>query len=379
MTATQQSPLFNQGQLKIVCDNLCEKIENLLDILGLTEIKFNGKMLVGPCPIHGGDNNTAFNLYPDGDYYRGNWKCRTHNCHEVFKSSIIGFIRGVLSHQTYNWQDSKSQMVSFQETMKFIQDFLGDTSYKKISNTEVDKQIFSSVVRNIIINKEDHTNLITRHQIKQSLEIPSQYFINRGFSNDILIKYDVGLCSNPNKEMYNRAVAPIYDITGKFMVGCTGRSIFDKCDNCKHFHNPIDSCPSDNELWRYSKWKHNKDFKTQNHLYNLWNAKKHILESSKVILVESPGNVWRLEEAGIHNSVALFGSNLSDKQKILLDGSGAMTLIIIMDNDDAGHKATKTIMDKCKNTYNIVHISIEKNDIADMTIEEINQTIKKHI
>ena len=48
-------------------------------------------------------------------------------------------------------------------------------------------------------------------------------------------------------------------------------------------------------------------------------AKEFIKESGIVILVESPGNVWRLEEAGVHNSVAIFGSSLADRQKMILD------------------------------------------------------------
>lgn len=376
----QQSPLFNQSQLKVVCDNLCEKIENLFEVLNLDDIKFNGKMFVGSCPIHDGDNPTAFNLYPEGDYYRGNWKCRTHNCHEIFKSSIIGFIRGILSRQTYGWRNTNDKVASFQETMNFIKDFLGDKYYnKKVSSIEMNKQIFSSVVRNIVTGTEKSISLVTKHKIQKSLDIPANYFLDRGFSKDTLIKYDVGLCSNKNKEMYNRAVVPVYCLSGKYMVGCTGRSIFTKCEECKHYHDKAELCPTDKNLWKYSKWKHNKDFKTQSHLYNLWNAQKHILESSKAILVESPGNVWRLEEAGIHNSVALFGTNLSDKQKILLDGSGAMTIIIVMDNDEAGEKATQTISDKCRNTYNIIPIKIRKNDVAEMTLDEINKEIREYI
>jgi DNA primase len=194
-----------------------------------------------------------------------------------------------------------------------------------------------------------------------------------------LDKYDVGLCNKPEKEMYNRAVAPIYDIDHKYMVGCTGRSIFNKCDQCSCFHDSNHGCPEIEDRWKYCKWKHNYQFKSQNHLYNLWYAKKYILESYKVILVESPGNVWKLEENGIHNSVALFGSSLSDKQKILLDGSGAMTIISIMDSDDAGIKALDIIRNKCKNTYNIIDIKISKPDIADMTNEEIEKEIKAYL
>jgi DNA primase len=90
-----------------------------------------------------------------------------------------------------------------------------------------------------------------------------------------------------------------------------------------------------------------------------------------VILVESPGNVWRLEEAGIHNSVAIFGSSLSDRQKMILDTSGAMTIITIMDNDDAGQKASQLISDKCSKTYNIVHAKINYPDVACMTVDQI--------
>ena len=150
-----------------------------------------------------------------------------------------------------------------------------------------------------------------------------------------------------------------------------------KCHNCGYYHN--NTCPDKDNLWKYSKWKHNFGFKTQEHLYNYWYAKKYIQNSGTVILVESPGNVWRLEENSIHNSVALFGSNLTDRQKTILDMSGAMNIISIMDNDDAGIKAAKVIYDKCHKTYNIKNISLSKNDIADMTENEIEQEIKVFI
>lgn len=370
---------YNQHKLKIVCDKLCDQIDDLLQALNITELKHNGKMLVGACPIHEGDNISAFNLYPEGDHYRGNWKCRTHNCDKIFKGSIIGFVRGVLSNNKYGWSKDGDQAVTFDETMEFIESFLGsDISNIKISKTQIEKNKFSNIIKNIIQSDENKEHpRITRNNIRKSLIMPCEYFLKRNFDKEILDKYDVGLCDKQDKEMYNRAVVPIYDNEYKYMVGCSGRSIFDKCDICNHYHDGI--CPPANDLWKYCKWKHNKDFKSQNYLYNFWFAKKYIQELSKVILVESPGNVWKLEEAGIHNAVALFGSNLSDRQKIILDGSGAMTIITIMDNDEAGQNAANSISSKCKNTYNIINISIEKNDIGDMTMEEINTIIKPYI
>lgn len=378
MNKTSRS--YNQAKLKIFCDQLCDHIDSLLDILDVQDVKHNGKMMVGCCPIHDGDNKSAFNLYPDGENYRGNWKCRTHNCDKVFKGSIIGFVRGVLSNRKHNWKNNGDKTVSFDDTIQFIEEFLGhNLDSLKISKSEIEKKTFANVVKHIVNNNDTNISRISRHSIRNSLVIPADYFISRGFDNEILNKYDVGLCNKPEKEMFNRAVAPIYDLDHKFMVGCTGRSIFEKCQNCGCFHNPEDACPVAEDRWKFCKWKHNYQFKSQNYLYNIWYAKKYILESTKVILVESPGNVWRLEENGIHNSVALFGSNLSDKQKVLLDGSGAMTIITIMDNDPAGKKAIESIRDKCKNTYNIINIEISKGDVAEMTKEEINQEIRVHL
>ena len=117
----------------------------------------------------------------------------------------------------------------------------------------------------------------------------------------------------------------------------------------------------------------------ENHLYNFWFAKKQILESHTVLIVESPGNVWKLEENNIHNSVAIFGSSLSDMQKMILDSSGAMNIVILTDNDEAGKKAAQQIKNKCQNTYRIFIPQISKPDIGDMTTQEIDTEIKQYL
>jgi hypothetical protein len=267
----------------------------LLDSLEI-DYKNSGKMISMRCPIHGGDNDAALNLYPTGENYRGNWKCRTHQCETFFKGSIIGFVRGVLSHSKYNWVKSGDESCSFDEALNFCLGFLKkDLKSIKISKNSKNKATFTSVISHITNNVQNNHSGITRNNAIKSLIIPSQYFIDRGFSPEILKKYDVGLCNNEKKEMYNRAVAPIYDLKHEFIVGCTGRSIFNKCNSCGCYHDNSKSCPSDEHKWRFPKWKHNSDFKSQNHLYNYWFAKEHISKTNTVIIVESPGNVWKLE------------------------------------------------------------------------------------
>lgn len=371
-----QSPLTDQYKLKALCDDLCDDIESLLDHFEL-EYKSNGKMMSMCCPIHGGDNPSAISLYYTGDNYRGNWKCRTHNCEKIFKGSIIGFIRGIISAKKYKWEKEGDKFCSFKEAVEFATSFIKkDLDSIKISGSDRNKKAFTALVNYIHQETQSTEKLIKREVITKALNIPAQYFIDRKYSSDILTKYDVGLCEKSGKEMSSRVVVPIYDNDYKYMVGCSGRSIFEQCKLCGSYHDPNKSCPDEEHRWVYSKWRHSKDFKSQNHLYNFWFAKQNIMSSAVAIIVESPGNVWRLEENGIHNSVAIFGSSMSDRQKIILDSSGAMSLVILTDNDEAGKKAAEQIKEKCQNTYKIYIPQISKNDIGEMTNEEIDKEIK---
>lgn len=369
----------DQAKLKVVCDAVCDNIESLLELFNI-EYKTNPKMISMACPIHGGDNISAVNIYPDGEVYRGNWTCRTHGCEKVFKGSVLGFIRGVLSRQKYHWEKNGDDTCSFNEALDFALSFTEqDLKDIKISRTAKEKKDFTNVMHYINPNTSSEKTQsagISRDAVRKSLKIPAQYYIDRGYSKEILDKYDVGLCENPKKEMFNRVVVPIYNNEHTKMIGCTGRSIFEKCHNCSSFHDSTDQCPSDDRLWLHPKWRHNKDFKSQNHLYNLWFAKDYILKTGTAIIVESPGNVWRLEENNIHNSVAIFGSSMSDRQKFFLDSSGAMNLVILTDNDEAGRLAAEKIKQKCQQGYRIYIPTISKPDVGEMTPEEIDSQIK---
>lgn len=369
----------DQAKLKIVADELCDDIESLLNYFEL-DYKIHHKMITMCCPIHGGDNPSAFNLYPEGEIYRGNWKCRTHGCEKTFKGSIIGFIRGVISNQKYGWKNNGDKICSFKEAVDFAAGFINkDLSKIKISKSDQEKKQFTNVINCLNDKPQNSKSYITRNQIIGSLNIPAQYYVDRNYTTEILTKYDIGLCSRQGKEMSDRVVVPIYDNDYNYMVGCSGRSIYEKCSTCTYYHNPANPCPTGDFAWKFSKWKHSADFKSQNYLYNFWFAKEHILKSATAIIVESPGNVWRLEENGIHNSVAIFGSSMSDRQKILLDSSGAMNLIILTDNDAAGQKAAQQIKEKCQNTYRVFVPTITKPDVGEMTAEEINKEIKQYI
>jgi len=256
-----------------------------------------------------------------------------------------------------------------------------DADNIKVDKDDVEQRNFisaSSVYRGP--KKAPLGSKITRKVIRQSLQIPSEYYIGRGIKPEVLDKYDVGLCTNPSKWLYDRAVFPIYNVDYKYMVGCTGRSIWDDCNECHSYHNPKHPCPSHSMQWKYKKWLHNKGFDSNLWLYNLWHAQDTIKETGVAVLVESPGTVLRIEQAGIHNSLGTFGAKLSPGQKTLIDSSGALTLIALTDPDAAGKLAGENIQKTCENQYDLVIIG--DKDTGEMKDGEVfdflSPLIEKH-
>lgn len=157
--------------------------------------------------------------------------------------------------------------------------------------------------------------------------------------------------------MYGRAIVPVFDEEMKWVIGVTGRGIYDG--------------------WT-PKWLHSDGFPACNSLYNYWYSKEYIKNSKTAILVESPGNVWRLEESGFHNAVGIWGGSFSMAKQLLLDQLGVMNLTVIMDNDEAGIAHAKKIVEECSGYYNIKvgRVPEEYNDIGEMKIEDVKNLLR---
>jgi len=354
----------DQTKLNKLTSIVLEDIENIYNFFDVESYK-GTRVYFSTCFIHGGDNRSALNLYYDADY-RVHYKCRTHLCENHFGTSLISMIRGGLSHLKYDWKVPGDQTVSFNETI----DFLLKRYNLTFDELETSEPEFKTISRpKKPIKRKRVKGTIERDFFRQRIYMPSWYHVNRGYSKEILDKYDVGICKTRGKYFFNRSVVPVYDEDGRLIVGFTGRSIFEECEKCGNYHSP-DSykcffCP---------KWKHSKNLEVERLLYNFSNAKEYIKKTSVAILVESPGNVWRLEEAGVHNSVAIFGTSLNIEQKMMLEECGISALILIMDSDEnlAGQKAAEIIKEQCKdNDYEVRIIEPTKEDISEMTVDEV--------
>ena len=351
------------------------KIDHIIQTLGITGLRRKERFYDGVCPIHGGDKKNAFNIFHSGDEVEGNWRCFTMGCHKIFQPSIIGFVRAFLSKTRYGWENRTSTMAPFTESIEFFLKLV-DGKIGELDLGEVEKQRFVRQVKQLYQdNTPESTLKFPKDRIKELLKVPSSYYLARGYTKEVLEKYYVGNCEHNTKEMSGRAIVPIFDNDFENMIGCTGRSIYPQCTECKAHHSPIQKCPHEDYAWQFSKWRHNKGLKTERYLYSFFAAQSFIRESKVVIITESPGNVWRLDESGIYNSVACFGAHFTDHQKKIIDNSGAMAICIIPDNDAAGREMKKQILKMCENSYKIVSIDLNSNDVGDMSIEQVKNRI----
>ena len=371
-TTSPSSRRWDYGKLKTLSKIAIAHQEQLYEYFGIKSSYKNEILIKSVCPIHGGDNPTALNMYYNGDY-KIHFKCRTHQCEEIFGNDLISFVRGVLSRLRHDWTQQGDKEAQFKDAVDFLLKFIGkDFDSLKAEDVNLEKLKFGSLV-NGLNTESPKKGTITREAYRSKVQIPAEYYVSRGFSKEILDEYDVGFCSNPRKPMYQRAIVPIYDNEHQYMVGCTGRSIFEKCDECNNYHDPAKKCH------HFPKWFHSKGFQKEKWLYNYWKAKEPISDSGVAIIVESPGNVWRLAEADIHNVVAIFGTAFNNDQKHLLDASGAFSLICLMDNDDAGRKAARKIEEVCGRLYRIFYPNFNANDIAELDLDNITADIKPWI
>ncbi len=354
---------FDKSQIEYINTYVEDNIEVLLEYFNI-EYKHSGKILQMCCPIHLGDNPSACNIYVNkrNDYDNVHWACRTHLCHKKYPNNMIGFVRGVLTSHN----ELKIDTTSFNDTLLFLIKFynIDINSICKSDSKDQDKVLFNRMVHAIEEKSQEQKTGLSRKEIRSRLQIPSAYFFGRKFDPKILDDYDVGDCYKVGAKMSYRAVVPIYDLDSKY-VGATGRSLNPKCKECGFYHSP-----NSKEHFPVPKWKNTPDLNRDNILFNLNKAMEHICRLNFVIIVESPGNLLRLIEFGHYNSVATLGTEITEKQKELINMTGALGIIYIADNDEAGKNASEKVKEMFSKTHKLYFPKINKDDVAEMDVED---------
>jgi|JI10StandDraft_1071094.scaffolds.fasta_scaffold10620_6 hypothetical protein len=333
---------FDQEYLNSLNIALCNNFDSICEYFDIETQSFRNYRSTC-CPIHLGDNPTGLTIYPENEPY-GYWQCNTNYCHKHFPRNLIGFIWGVMSSKG-GWTKENNLKVNFKDVLELCKGLVGHVKVEKVSYRA---KIASEAKEEVI----DNIGRPTREEIRKKMIIPADYFLKQGYKKETLNHFDIGEFINPDGEMANRIIVPIYD-ENFFYVGCQGRH---KDDTVK------------------LRWKNCDGLKVESILYNYHAAKPLVRESKTIILVESPKSVWRLWEAGIRNVVAILG-NFKSGQKILLETSGANRILCMMDNDIPGEEHFESIKSKCKRLFNIEQVRYKAkrdgNDPANLSIEEV--------
>jgi len=359
---------YSQAAVNQVTDECCEVIEDMLTELHVDFTRSN-RRLFGPCPVHGGDNPGAWNLYPEGDDVRGIWFCRTHYCHERWKKTLVGFVHALITN-------NNKRPLPWTAAVDWMVEFLGYKDLREVKTPDaatLERQRFNNMTRRFNITRTQGERVWKPLVYRKAVDIPSPYYIARGYQPKTLKRYDVGDASRTQ-----RSVVPIYDMKHETIVGMTGRTHWPQCPKCKYYHQPEQACPTRIvDQINACKWKNSPGFEAAHFLYNLWFARQHIIDSGVIILVEGPGDVWRLEEAEIKNSVAIFGTDITEAQQSLIDSSWAMNVVVLTDNDKAGHKAAQSIKDKLNRTHRLYFplFLSSVNDIGDLQTDQVTDDI----
>ena len=321
-------------------------LESLLDRLGCTLHPEKGGCLYrGRCPVHGGDG-ANFQLAVGGYSLPIYWRCFSRDCHEEFKPSLLGLVRGILSYK------QNGTKVPLTEAVDYLNAFLAGRVQA------------SSTTRRPTLTPPPTPSLPawTREQVRGRLQIPSPYFLSRGFSATVLDALDVG-----HSPKLRRSVVPLYDESGEVCVGIYSRSEKPKCPKCNGLHDPWCDCQ-----FAQAKWRAPKDFPKKHYLYNYCNARKAYLPV--VLLVEGPGDVFRAMEAD-SPAVALLGTDLSDWQAERLAALDK-AIIVALDNDEAGRRASDSVYERLSRHASEVVVlppPPDFKDVGDMPAETVRK------
>jgi len=226
--------------------------ENIDKILESMDCEFNGlntNDIRSCCPIHDGDNDTAFSYNTDIK----SWRCYTHNCHNKYISNVFGLIQGYL--------ERLNKPSSFKDTVKWIADVLSLDINILSAGSVVDKQYIevkkllkqSKNKSRLLNDKNDKSLKINIEDVRKHF-VRSEYYKNLGLSDELIDKYLLNDCLDKTKPMYNRACVPVIDESGKNIIGVTGRIMVKKCEYCDQFHEDFIGCNERKTL--LPKWKH---------------------------------------------------------------------------------------------------------------------------
>ena len=242
-----------------------------------------GQRWIGPCPIHGGDNPTAFSV----DLTRDLWFC--------FSRCQTGGDSIALAHRLCrgSWPLTARWMTQ-------LADLVGASAYPLPAPTPVanSRSAFRPFKRSLPLDP--------RHP----------FFVRLGLEPATVASFEAGAW--PGGGFLEGMVAVRLRNLEGHPLGYAGRRLAPEA------------------IARYGKWKFPTEFPKRELLFGWHRARAHL--STGLVVVEGPWSVMKLWQAGFPNAVALCGATITRAHVGLL--ARARTVVLFLDSDDTGDQAT---------------------------------------
>ncbi|MFW6282410.1 MAG: CHC2 zinc finger domain-containing protein [bacterium] len=310
--------------MKIDVESLKNSI-NIVDVVSqYTDLRKVGKdSYTGLCPNpeHHDTHDGNFYVKEDNQYY----KC--FSC--GFKGDVISFIEEV-------------EGIDFIEAVKLLINDNG-LDYEEIKTTNIyirDNFSVEKIQKAInLLNSREYMN----ESILEKYATPPKYMIDRGFTKDTLEKFEIGFCSDPTDDLYNRVTIPWRDEKGR-LITINGRRV-------------KSSTPR--------KYKVKKGT-NKNILYNINNIKRN---DEPLIIVESELDVMWLYQMNYERVVALGGNDIGDRKWHLR--SFTNKAILALDRDNGGLRGTKKLAKTLYPLMDVYAVKLpEGSDVGDIESKE---------
>lgn len=294
------------------------------------QLRKRGSNLLGLCPFHN-EKTPSFTVSPA----KGIFKC--FGCGKAGNSVIF-----IQEHEKYSYPEALRYLankynIEIEEQEASPEEKQADTERENLFNVHAFAQKFFT----------DHM-----YTTEEGKAIGHSYFIERGYRDDIIKKFqlgfspttwdafskhalqhgykeklivDSGLTISKEGKFYDRfrerVMFPIHNLTGK-VIGFGGRILTADKTKAKYVNSP------ETEIYNKSK-----------SLYGIFFAKNSIVAKDNCLLVEGYTDVISLYQAGIENVVSSSGTSLTTDQ-IKLISKFTKNITILYDGDPAGIKAS---------------------------------------
>jgi len=311
-----------------------EKIIDRADIADVVQdfvhLKRRGVNFLGLCPFHG-EKTPSFTVSPA----KGIYKC--FGCGKAGNS--VGFI---MDHEQLSYPDALRYLAKKYQ-IEIVEEEVSPAQIEEKNHRD-------SLLVVTAFAQKYFTNIL--HNDKEGKAIGMSYFKERGFSPEIIERFqlgyslenrtaftehaqkngyqikfltDTGLSIDKNNYKFDRfagrVMFPIHALSGN-PIAFGGRILKIVENTAKYLNSP------ESEIY------HKSDV-----LYGIYFAKRDIVKQDKCYMVEGYTDVISFHQAGIENVVASSGTSLTENQ-IRLVKRFTENLTILYDGDAAGIKAS---------------------------------------